>query len=416
MKFYKLLECLQLTESFLCEGFDIFPTSEADIDSYDFLKDEFKTNLKNLFKYLKTLEQDPDRPTPISLDKNIIKPKTKSLKIKLSTKFALINSLDIKELSEKFNLNIVTGEGSSGNRGGAEGKKFEQDIAKDIETYIQEGFSSPNFINPSLIKHIYLPILSKAKKPTDIKYELKGTKDTKRPLKKQGDKFLVDSGSNPGYKIADLVVTINNKEYYISAKKDNFSFFNLSLRQFLPPEDFMQGKIDKAGEEFLALFGIEPEQILKVFLGYKAPTASDYITDPKTGKKKLQRVKGKPEELNKNDNVTSKIDKNKLEDFLSSALAENYFTVQKISQKSTVPDHIKSYFVDKKFKDKALKIQDVTIVYPLKGQSKSISIVITTADYIFNINLRNTSGGVAPTTMVGYVVSDKDTNIEDIKD
>ena len=184
------------------EAYDIIPKSSGEIDTLDIPHD--KESLKGLFDEIVTSSGMAD---PIALQASTPK------NVKVSRSVA--DDFNLPALSKKYGFKVTAGEGSRGGRGSkSTGFAFENQITKDIETYIEEGETSENFQYPDFMKEFHDDVLSKHE---NIQVSLEGGANTRRPLEFTDIGALIGGRElNIGHKVTDVTVMGDGNPYYLS--------------------------------------------------------------------------------------------------------------------------------------------------------------------------------------------------------
>ena len=191
---------------------------------------------------------------------------------------------DIKKFAGLTKLKIKMGNGSRGGRGtGNQGNKFEDEVARDINTWFEEGDDKlGTSAVQSMIRQISLiegtyDWFNNRK----LRARVMGGIDTKRPLKlKNGTWYVGDAGGGQGYdigeKISDVTVEGDNSgKVYLSLKTSGTTaLVNLGVRtNYFPIADIKASNIKKSdGQKLLDTFGLDETKFCKVFNDFDAGT------------------------------------------------------------------------------------------------------------------------------------------------
>jgi len=349
-----------LVEHLLPEAYDIFPKSEGEIDALDNIKHD-KEKLKALLKDI--IANSDGVPDPIALQ-------SKTTDVKVFRPVA--DNFNLPALSKKYGMKVTSGNGSRGGRGAkSQGFGFEGQVTKDIETYIQEGESSPNFKFPEFMKELHDEVLSKHE---DIQVALEGGANTKRPLEFTDVGVLIGGRElDVGQKVTDVTVFGDGTPYYLSLKfGGTVTFFNAGVATIFTKDQFEKGKItDLKAKQLLKVFGIDEQKFIDTFVKY----------DKKMAKSK------KKEEVN---TTRTTANLRALLQILVTGIGYGYYMVHRKGKK------VEFYKMTRRRMMDSAKIKSVKVIYPAVGTAKRIDIEVVTKLYIFKINIRNKQGGVYP--------------------
>mgnify|MGYP001384317783 CR=1 FL=1 len=354
------------------EAYDIIPKSSGEIDTLDIPHD--KESLKGLFDEIVTSSGMAD---PIALQASTPK------NVKVSRSVA--DDFDLSALSKKYGFKVTAGEGSRGGRGSkSTGFAFENQITKDIETYIEEGETSENFQYPDFMKEFHDDVLSKHE---NIQVSLEGGANTRRPLEFTDIGALIGGRElNIGHKVTDVTVMGDGNPYYLSLKfGGTVTFFNAGVSRIFTAEQFENGKItNKEAKRLLDMFGVDEKKFIEIFTKYEK------------GAKKSPKQKV---------NVTRKTNMRALLQLLVTGIGYGYWMVHQKGK------NVEFYEMSRRRMMDSAKVQSVTILYPKPGEAKRIDIEVVTKLYIFKINIRNKQAGVYPS----HIMCDYKPNPEALK-
>ena len=347
------------------EAYDIIPKSSGEIDTLDIPHD--KESLKGLFDEIVTSSGMAD---PIALQASTPK------NVKVSRSVA--DDFNLPALSKKYGFKVTAGEGSRGGRGSkSTGFAFENQITKDIETYIEEGETSENFQYPDFMKEFHDDVLSKHE---NIQVSLEGGANTRRPLEFTDIGALIGGRElNIGHKVTDVTVMGDGNPYYLSLKfGGTVTFFNAGVSRIFTAEQFENGKItNKEATRLLDMFGVDEKKFIEIFTKYEK------------GAKKSPKQKV---------NVTRKTNMRALLQLLVTGIGYGYYMVHRKGKK------VEYYEMNRRRMMDSAKVKSVTILYPKPGSAKRLDIEVVTKLYIFKINIRNKQGGLYPShIMCDYV-------------
>ena len=339
------------------EAYDIIPKSSGEIDSLDIPHD--KEMLKGLFNHIVSKSGMAD---PIALQSSTPK------NVKVSRSVA--DDFNLSTLSKQYGFKVTAGEGSRGGRGSkSTGFAFEGEVAKDIETYIEEGETSENFKYPDFMKEMHKDILSKHEK---ITVSLEGGANTRRPLEFTDIGALIGGRElNIGQKVTDVTVIGDNKSYFLSLKfGGTVTFFNAGVSKIFTADQFEKGKIDnKDAKRILDIFGIDEQQFIEIFTKYK---------------------KGAKKSAKQEVNATRNTNMRALLQLLVTGIGYGYYMVHRKGKKVEFYEMTRRRMMD------SAKVKSVKILYPKPGSAKRLDIEVVTKLYIFKINIRNKQGGLYP--------------------
>ena len=194
------------------------------------MDDATRAEAMTLFDELEKKYPDEEQPLAFSANETAGKKKCLVKRIFTAPKtkggYGLTEE-EIKKFAGLTKLKIKMGNGSRGGRGtGNQGNKFEDEIARDINTWFEDGDDA---LGTSAVQSMIRQI---ALVQDDygwfynrkLKAKVMGGIDTKRPLKlKNGTWYVGDAGGGKGYDIGEKVsdVTVegdNSGKVYISAK------------------------------------------------------------------------------------------------------------------------------------------------------------------------------------------------------
>lgn len=258
------------------------------------------------------------------------------------------------------------------------GHDFETKYVSEFETKYRKGLEDMlgfenNELKDSELKHL-------------------GGKNSSRPLQTINNTLSIGSKNiekTVGDDVVDILLTnaTQNIMLNLSLKYGRtITFLNCGISQAFPKECFDEYAESKAedkkfipkenkkydGNLILNFFGIDPNRFADVFISYK-------------GTKKG----GKPDD----DNVTSKIDKEKFIDFIKSIVGYGYILIHEIGNKV--------YYTDLRTEDDmnnliGSNISSVIVYYPNNGGSKIVKVVAELDKTIFTFSFRNKHGGIYP--------------------
>lgn len=310
--------------------------------------------------------------TPLALDK------AKPTEAKVARQFSY--NFKIKDLQKITpSVKLAFGNGSRGGGGAAnKGLGFERELVEDLNKLLEDGTKGP-FKNPKFIKYM---CKEWGLDTGQFSVEPMGALNQRRPLVFSGKNVYI-GGKGDRFFVGDRVtdITVQTEEpIYISAKYGpTVTFFNAGVATILTPTEMKAGLVKNPnGVALLNLLGIDNVRFCATFNQY----------DP------ANKVKGKV--AGGTVNVTSKVDKGLLQDFLKSGIGWGYLLVHKIGS------NVESKYMDTTTLNKASVVQSVHVKYPDPGAAKRVDVFIETPEFSLKINIRNKQGGLYPS----HVMSD----------
>lgn len=263
----------------------------------------------------------------------------------LSPNSSKFPSIEFKWGEEKIDVVIA--------RGANKGENFEKTIVNNLASFFGSGIQDEKI-------SLLINQLNKAN-PNFAKVEITSAVQRKGSTKKEGVRI-----EDLGAIIGDIVLTDTaNKKWYISLKDINgytFSSYSGAASLFNSSGE-LQPK--SPGADFLYSFGVDLNQVQA---GY------DERNKIKIIRKKLPVKKPNSEELKK---------------IFERAWGMNYFYVKKES------NGWKVFWIDRKMLDKLTNITVKEVRYPNKT-SKQISILCSSPEYDYLVEIRNSKGGEYP--------------------
>lgn len=230
---------------------------------------------------------------------------------------------------------------------------------------------------------------NKLKQPIK-KAEHAGGSNTKRPLAVHNNNIVISAEGkiekNIGKTLTDITLYFGEQEIpiYLSVKfGETLSFFNCGISgggkgniALFPAGKLQKGEIPDDGKKYLDMFGINHEDFLSVFAGYKkgsqTATVQDHIrTITLTAPKKAA-----------------------LEELIATGVGYGYWMCHFDGGK------LHFYEVDNNYMNRASNLvgNKVEVQYGgATGTGKRINMNFETELYEFSFNIRNKSGGVYPT-------------------
>jgi hypothetical protein len=350
--------------SFITEMYSFIPRSEEDILNSTLQTKEKVAKLYSLIQ----LQTNNEMQDPIAIDF------TKPNVIKVARKIQY--DVDLKKLAAETGLTLNIGNGSRGNSGANNrGLAFEKYLSKDLGLYIMTRSLDAEYKYPKFMKEFVNKYL-KYKKDLEIVDE--GALNKPRPLVFQsGSVFVGGPMSDVGKTVTDITVHTDKGPMYLSLKMGpTVTFFNSGVSRILTKQEIDQGIIkNPQGLILLNTLGIDSMDFANIFRSYKPG-----MTRTRSPKRDVD--------------VTNKIDKRKLTQFLASGVGYGYYLIHAANP---TRDSISEYFIDRDDVMKFVEPKKVIVQYPGEGGAKRVDIRIDTPKFEFKVNIRNKQGGVYPT-------------------
>ena len=339
-------------------AYNFIPTSVKDIAAA-----KLKTGAVLIALYDFIVKKYPTAKAPIAIDKS------DPMSVKVTR--ALNGSISLSELkSVAPGIKIAWGNGSRGGGGVAnKGIGFERDLETDLIAYKEEGIDSKRIKAKTFL--VDLEKYYDLGKANSIDVKSEGALNKKRPLTFMGSQPIISGGGtdyNIGATVTDLTLLKNNKPIYLSLKYGGtVSFFNIGISKILNATEINSGMISNgSGVALLDTFGVDNVKFCQVFTQYGSNVKNEQVVD-----------------------VTSKIDRQKLTNFIMSGIGYGYHLVHKKG------NEIHHFEMTKEKLKKASTPQKVMVRYPL-GIAKRIDVYIMTPVFELKINMRSSSGGIYP--------------------
>lgn len=357
-----------LDEDELDESYNFLPSSSDDILASGLNNSK---QIVDVFTYLRNLNTNITEPIAIEIKNNLGA-------VKIHRSFE--DEIDLKKLKQDFNAPLNFGNGSRGNMGANnQGNAFEKNLAKDLNLYVKTRNLKQDYKYPDFIESFgnqYL--LNKS-----IEIEEVGGLNNRRPIKIEGSNVIIANGGNIGETVSDITVLADKTPIYLSLKLGSqITFFNIGIKKIFSEESIINNIYNKDALAILNMFGIEPDKFSNVFNKYN----------------KNQDTKSSKEIIN----VTTKINKNKLLNFLESGIGYGYFLVHAESVKS---NKINWFYMEKTNLKDYLNLQNVHVIYPKNGSAKRVDVIIETSKFKLKVNIRSKDGSKYPThIMCDYLI------------
>lgn len=219
-----------------------------------------------------------------------------------------------------------------------------------------------------------------------LNIEHDGTKDTGRPLRRDGQGPYISNGGafnlNIGSKVSDITLTLGNgKKIYLSVKFGNtLSFFNVGVKKEIFKESDMRNhSLNDFGREYLDMFDINHQDFLDIFEMY-GKTSGSMVQDH------LRTV------------TLSGAKKEALVRLIKSGVGHGYWMTHFDG------GQLHFYEVDEAYMNRAANLtgSKVELQYGgAGGKGKRINMNFETTEYEFSFNIRNTQGGIYPSRTNG---------------
>jgi hypothetical protein len=266
---------------YLNEGYSVVPKTDSEITKLVKMKDiEGKEVLLFIYDNFRTIYRATWKDSlPIAAqvkEFNTVKMSRsydiKKLKSPLEKAFPQFDvkmnkkSLTVKQ-GRKIIFKIEEGEGSRNAKagGGIKGKKFEDDLARDLLNYKAD----PRLIKYNSITDQLVKVLKDSYKidldKDDYNVEVEGGKNQKRKpsWSKSGGLKFTPSG-NIGKIVTDVTVTSGNKTAFLSLKfGSQFYMINASIRPYLHTDKITEDV--KERNDIVKYFGFNPKEFLNAY-------------------------------------------------------------------------------------------------------------------------------------------------------
>ena len=385
-------------------AWDVIPESSSDVTAHAkslAMSDSNKADAYNLWEFLR--REYPDIPTPIAMGSGATT--SKKREVKLMRIFGKAkpkgygwgeSPKGAKDLAEKAgvsSLKVTWGDGSRGNKGaGNQGNAFEEELVEQINLWIAGGLED---CTDSVIKEFIKQMTAVGTQDwfgnTDLKCEVMGGVDTKRPLTLVAGSWHVGgAGSGIGYDIGEKIsdVTITGDllgTVYISAKTSGTTnLINCGVRtSYFKPKDIKDRNINPTGTALLKTFGVNVDDFCDLFNDVN--DAEQLAED--TGKPAVypaaRVVKAK----------ASDFDSALLTSLIKGSLGHGFWYVHRHNKK------IYHQWMTEKFLNESCvpDVSNITIEYGGKGDgAKRINILMETTHLELQFNIRNTSNTPSP--------------------
>jgi len=305
---------------------------------------------------------------PIAIDPN----NSKNIKVHRSLQVYLSND-ELKSLKEIANLTTLEwGNGSRGNAGaGNRGIAFEKFLAMDLGEYITHRNKNYNFKYKSFMLPFIEDVLEKGK-VLELN-DTMGALNQRRSYGVSGSQPYIGTASisDIGKTVTDIDVIVDNKKHHLSLKMGKtVTFFNVGISRILPESEIKTGSVkNKDGLVLLNALGSDNIMFCHSFNSY-----------------------GKTSGTAKEVDVTNKINKSILKNFLATGIGFGYYLVH---ADSLTTDKVATHYLTKNITEQGVTPNSVKIIYP-QGNAKRVDIKIDTPIFNFKVNIRNKQGGNYP--------------------
>jgi len=385
-------------------AWDVIPESSADVIDNCRTIGMSKTHEKDAYNLWEFLRREyAEVPLPIAMGSGATPSKNKEVKLMRIFGKAKPKGYGwgespkgAKALAEKAgvdSLKVSWGDGSRGGKGaGNQGNKFEEDLKEQIDLWIAGGLDD---CTDSVIKEFIMQMTAVGTQDwfgnTDLKCEIMGGVDTKRPLTLVAGSWHVGgAGSGIGYDIGEKIsdVTLSGNllgNVYISAKTSGTTnLINCGVRtSYFKPKDIKARKINATGTALLKTFGVNVDDFCDLFNG-----CNDAAQEAEDTGKPAQWPAGKVVNAKASD-----FDSALLSSLIKGSLGHGFWYVHKHRGK------IFHQWMTEKFLNESCvpDVGNITIEYGGSGDgAKRINILMETTHLELQFNIRNTSNSPSP--------------------
>jgi hypothetical protein len=252
------------------------------------------------------------------------------------------------------------------------GLLFETDLAKRLDEYVEGRQGKGQYASET--SKIIEMCSAKIGSPV-VNFRHEGGANTSRPIVNSGSQVFVSPKDHRehGSKLTDItLVHHNKKESYLSLKySSTLTFVNSGVSKIFPETEIKKGSISSpVGKAIMSAFGIEELSFCNVFNDYGKGTRHA------TGV-----------------NVSSKIDRNALKLFLSTAIGSDYWMIHGMDG-----GKIWSWYMDPS-KNNTMSTVSGPIIIDYGGSSgtgKRVNISFSNSFFDFTVNIRNKQSGRYP--------------------
>ena len=252
------------------------------------------------------------------------------------------------------------------------GLLFETDLAKRLDEYVEGKQGKGQYASET--SKIIEMCSAKIGSPV-VNFRHEGGANTSRPIVNSGSQVFVSPKDHRehGSKLTDItLVHHNKKESYLSLKySSTLTFVNSGVSKIFPETEIKKGSISSpVGKAIMSAFGIDELLFCNVFNDYGKGTRHA------TGV-----------------NVSSKIDRNALKLFLSTAIGSDYWMIHGMDG-----GKIWSWYMDPS-KNNTMSTISGPIIIDYGGSSgtgKRVNISFSNSFFDFTVNIRNKQSGRYP--------------------
>jgi hypothetical protein len=252
------------------------------------------------------------------------------------------------------------------------GLLFETDLAKRLDEYVEGRQGKGQYASET--SKIIEMCSAKIGSPV-VNFRHEGGANTSRPIVNSGSQVFVSPKDHRehGSKLTDItLVHHNKKESYLSLKySSTLTFVNSGVSKIFPETEIKKGSISSpVGKAIMSAFGIDELLFCNVFNDYGKGTRHA------TGV-----------------NVSSKIDRNALKLFLSTAIGSDYWMIHGMDG-----GKIWSWYMDPS-KNNTMSTVSGPIIIDYGGSSgtgKRVNISFSNSFFDFTVNIRNKQSGRYP--------------------
>ena len=256
------------------------------------------------------------------------------------------------------------------------GLLFETDLAKRLDEYVEGKQGKGQYASET--SKIIEMCSAKIGSPV-VNFRHEGGANTSRPIVNSGSQVFVSPKDHRehGSKLTDItLVHHNKKESYLSLKySSTLTFVNSGVSKIFPETEIKKGSISSpVGKAIMSAFGIDELLFCNVFNDYGKGTRHA------TGV-----------------NVSSKIDRNALKLFLSTAIGSDYWMIHGMDG-----GKIWSWYMDPS-KNNTMSTISGPIIIDYGGSSgtgKRVNISFSNSFFDFTVNIRNKQSGRYPSHII----------------
>jgi len=346
-------------------AYNLIPKNLHDVIVIKTSKPQISEDLVKAYSYVIKKVPSSEAQGPFSMD-----PKAPQ-KIKVLRQ--LNGPIKLQDLKSQFkSLSFAWGNGSRGNLGtNNRGNLFEGELIDDINRYIADS-EDPKIEHRGFVMGLFQKYGLENKSGLHVK--AMGALNQRRPMGVSGNQPYIGSlnDHDVGKTVTDVDVIHDKGVVHMSLKfGPTVTFFNIGVAKMIPQAEIKQGIItNPQGKILLDMVGVDNARFCSTFNSYGG----------------RQATRGGFEDIN----VTSKIDKRRLQKFLKTGIGYGFHLVHKDR------GHIHSFPMTPAMLERFTTIQDVVVRYPNPGAAKKVSVFIKTPELLINLNFRNKVGGSYP--------------------